>query len=286
MQKHLVFLLVLVMGARVHSYGYYRTTSNPTVGNYSIQRQPVVVQNQSVGLSSILPQNNAFVQTNPRQTSFRTSTTTTQVQVPQTTTAVNYGQHTHPVPQMPRPAPPMPGYAHSHGSQVALPPRPAPGFPHAHSGHPYIAPAVAPQRMTYQQIIEYLTNTNGTGLSMLLSNGSGNTLLQCAAYCNTLPPSPVCDSSNVLYRNECEAKCVNKTVSTSNLRYGICCCGDTDFDYTNSNVRFYSGTGTLNFCVTTCITNCLGGTDAIITQHSGTTALTLSRSDSGCANLT
>lgn len=284
MKKQLVSLVVLLLTVRVHSYGYYRTSSNPAVGNYGIQRQPVVVQNQSTGLSSVLPQNNAFVQTNPRQTTFRTTTTTTQVRVPQTTAPVST-YHTHPT-QIPQPVPAVSGYAHSHGPQYAPPPQPAPGFPHAHSGHPYIAPAVAPQRMTYQQIIEYLTNTNGLNISMMLSNGSGNTLVQCKAYCDTLPPSPVCDTSNVLYRNECEAKCVNKTVSTENLRYGICCCSDTDYNYETNTNRFYSTTATINFCVSTCILNCLGGASPIATQHSAAPSMVIAQSTTTCANLT
>lgn len=192
--------------------------------------------------------------------------------------------HSHPIPSPPHVVAPGPSLTHAHGPRIALPPIQPPGFPHAHSGHPYIAPAVAPQRMTYQQIIEYLTNSGGLNLNTLLSNGSGNFLVQCKAYCDTLPPSPVCDASNVLYRNECEAKCVNREVSTTNLRYGICCCSDTDFEYDNGADVYYTNTANLNFCVSICIFNCLGGQAPVEAQHSAD-SLTISRSLSDCANL-
>lgn len=279
----MVFLVVLFLVSQTNSYGYYRTSSNPTVGNYSIQRQPVVVQNQSVGLTSVLPQNGAFVQTNPGQTTFRTTTTTSQVSVPQTTPAA-HPAHYHQTPSFPPPPVPGPGVAHSHGPQVPPPPVPAPGFPHVHSGHPYIAPAVAPQRMTYQQIIEYLTNNGGLGIHNVLSNGAGNTMVRCKAYCDTLPSSPVCDDSMILYRNECEAKCVNKTASTTNLRYGICCCTDNDFNYETNNNRYYSSTATINLCLSPCVFNCLGGQSPVTAQHSAD-SMVVNLSTAGCANI-
>ena len=216
------------------------------------------------------------------QTQVPTTTTTTQViQQPVASTG-----HTHPIPQF-APPPVVPGVStHAHLGQNPAPPVPAPGMPHMHSGHPYIAPAVAPQRMTYQQIIEYLANTNGLNLASTLRNGSGNFLAQCKAYCDTLPPNPTCDSSNVLYRNECEAKCVHKTVSTSTLRYGMCCCSDDDFKYaTAGNVFFSSTTGT-NLCFSTCIFNCLGGETPIEAQHqSDNLVVALARSSTSCANI-
>ena len=279
MNKVILVLAALALSQSVLSYGVYRTNLNPLTANYTVQRQPVIVQNRTGGLSNILPQN-GFVQTSPRQTSFQTTTTTTQVAAPQ---PVVTAAHTHvrPAPVMPSVGPAI---SHAHGPQVALPPRPVPGFPHMHSGHPYVAPAVAPQRMTYQQIIEYLTNTNGINLQTMLRNGSGNFLTQCKAYCDTLPPSPVCDSSNILYRNECEAKCVHKTTSTNNLRYGMCCCSDADFDYTtNSNVYFSNTTGN-NFCISVCIYNCLGQEAPIAAQHStDTLALNLSQATTRCS---
>jgi hypothetical protein len=246
--------------------------------NYTINRQPTVVQNRTGGLSNILPQA-GYVQTTPRQSSIQTTTTTTQVAAPQPMVSAAH-THVRPTPVMPSVGPAI---SHAHGPQVALPPRPSPGFPHMHSGHPYVAPAVAPQRMTYQQIIEYLTNTNGINLSTMLRNGSGNFLTQCKAYCDTLPPSPTCDSTNVLYRNECEAKCVHKTVSTTTLRYGICCCSADDYNYDQDGNLYMSGTSTVNFCVSTCIYNCLGQETPIVAQHSSDSpALTIVRATTRC----
>ena len=217
-----------------------------------------------------------------------TTTQVTQVQTPApapvpVVQAPPAHTHVQPAPVMPSVGP---AFAHAHGPQVAVAPQPVPGFPHAHSGHPYIAPAVAPQRMTYQQIIEYLTNTNGINLATMLRNGSGNFLTQCKAYCDTLPPSPVCDSSNVLYRNECEAKCVHKTTSTTNLRYGMCCCSDDDFDYDDSSNVYYSNVDTFNFCVSTCIYNCLGQQTPIEAEHDDLTpTFELSFSTTGCKSI-
>lgn len=287
-----VLLVSLLIAHGTLAYTYNRTT-NPLVTNYSpVRYSNTAVNNNSSGLSHILPQNNyGLVATDNRATSLQTTTTTTQVQVPRTTVSTG---HTHPTPSYapqstPRYAPPptaAPMMGHTHGPQVALPPVPVPGTPHLHSGHPYIAPAVAPQRMTYQQIVEYLASTNGTSLNSVLGNGSGNFLAQCKAYCDILPPNPTCDSSNTLYRNECEAKCVHKTVSTSTLRYGMCCCSDDDFDYTNTaNVYFSEPTGS-NLCISTCIFNCLGQETPIDNEHSDDTVpIVIKRSDDSCANI-
>ena len=279
-------LLSLFLSGAVWSYGSYNRSVNPlTNGNYGVARAPVTIQSASSGLSNILPANNfGVVGTNNRASTIQTTTTTTQVNAP-AVSAPSVG-HTHPIPNFaPAPAP-APSFAHAHLGQNPAPPVPAPGMPHMHSGHPYIAPAVAPQRMTYQQIIEYLANTNGVNLSTTLRNGSGNFLAQCKAYCDTLPPNPTCDSSNVLYRNECEAKCVHKTVSTSTLRYGMCCCSDDDYNYaTAGNVFFSSTTGT-NLCFSTCIFNCLGGETPIEAQHqSDNLVVALARSSTSCANI-
>lgn len=211
-----------------------------------------------------------------------TTTTTTQVtQQPQVSAA-----HSHPTPSF-GPAPTVaPVSGHTHGPQVALPPVPVPGTPHLHSGHPYIAPAVAPQRMTYQQIVEYLMNSNGANLSGVLGNVSGNFLAQCKSYCDILPPNPTCDSSNTLYRNECEAKCIHKTVSTSTLRYGMCCCSDEDFNYETEDSLYFSEPTGSNLCISTCIFNCLGQETPIENEHSDdTVAAELKRSDDTCANI-
>ena len=275
----------LIITNQVFSYGSYGRATNPLLNNYSVTRYPTVVQNSSAGLSNILPQNNyGKVGVNPRASTFQTTTTTTQVNAP-VATQPNVG-HSHPIPSYAPPAPVAPAFAHSHGPRVALPPQPAPGFPHMHSGHPYVAPAVAPQRMTYQQIIEYLANTNGANIGTVLRNGSGNNLAQCKAYCDTLPPSPTCSSNNVLYRNECEAKCVHQTVSTTTLRYGMCCCSDEDYKYSTPGNVFFSNANTTNLCISTCIFNCLGGENPIETQHSSDTPpVSLARSSNLCANI-
>jgi len=241
----------------------------------------VVVQSTSAGLTNVLPQT-GYVGVNPSQSTIQTTTTTTQVAAPRPVPSPGH-THVQPAPVMPSVGP---AFAHAHGPQVAVAPQPVPGFPHAHSGHPYIAPAVAPQRMTYQQIIEYLTNTNGINLSTMLRNGSGNFLTQCKAYCDTLPPSPVCDSSNILYRNECEAKCVHRTTSTTNLRYGMCCCSDDDFELETSGSVYYANQTGVNFCLSTCIYNCLGQESPIESEHSSdTTPLEISFSNTGCKTI-
>lgn len=275
-------LVSFIISGHALAYTTYSRTTNPLNGNYGVSRSPVVVQNSSTGLSNILPQSSfGSVQTNPRASTIQTTVTTSQVSAPQVQTG-----HSHPVPQFAPPPVTQHPYAHAHGPRVPPPPAPAPGFPHMHSGHPYVAPAVAPQRMTYQQIIEYLANTNGSNLTSVLRNGSGNTLVQCKAYCDTLPPSPVCDASNILYRNECEAKCLNKTVMTSNLRYGICCCSDQDYTYDTDGNLFFAQNTSVNLCISTCIFNCLGGETPIEAQHaSDTNPVELARSSDRCPNI-
>lgn len=281
MNKVSVVFVALTIFHSCLSYGTYRTSLNPLTRNYSVNRQPVVVQNTSAGLTNVLPQT-GYVGVSPRQSTIQTTTTTTQVAAPRPVVSPGH-THVQPAPVMPSVGP---AFAHAHGPQVAVAPRPVPGFPHAHSGHPYIAPAVAPQRMTYQQIIEYLTNTNGINLSTMLRNGSGNFLTQCKAYCDTLPPSPVCDSNNILYRNECEAKCVHRTTSTTNLRYGMCCCSDDDFDLEANGNAYYANQDGVNFCLSTCIYNCLGQESPIEAEHSSdTTPLDISFSSTGCKTM-
>ena len=212
------------------------------------------------------------------------------VAVPAPVVAPVTAAHTHAAPAYVPPPIPAAAISHSHGPQIPVPRPPAPGMPHMHAGHPYIAPAVAPQNMTYQQIIEYLVNSNGAGLTNILGNGSGNFLTQCKAYCDTLPPSPTCDSTNVLYRNECEAKCIHKTVSTDTLRYGMCCCSDDDFGYTVAGSMLVAqnnaaaGADVQNMCLSTCIFNCLGEESAIETEHSDVN-LEIGRSGNLCGSI-
>ena len=136
--------------------------------------------------------------------------------------------------------------------------------------NPYSSIQSSSQSLTYEQIIQYLMNSNGSNLAGAVNGttaGNGTFLNQCKVYCDSLPPSPVCDSDNVLYRNECEAKCVQKTVSTTTLRYGMCCCSDADFNYDVVQNVFISSVPKTNFCVSKCIFNCLGGEAPIIAEH-------------------
>lgn len=282
-------LLATYLAFAVSCYGRYKGSLNPLLNNYSAQKKVVVSSVQKSLADSVNPQRSSnMILTNPRATSFRSSTTTTKISIPSNSNIqLNSSNpvHKHTVPLTPAPLP-QPPIAHAH----SFPPKPksvaSPGFPHVHSGHPYIAPAVAPQKMTYQQIIEYLVNTSGKGLVNNLQNGSGNFLVTCKAYCDTLPESPVCDSNNVLYRNQCEAKCVNRETSTSNLRYGVCCCSDGDFDYSDLNNTVYGNGAGVNLCLSNCIYNCLGQDEKIRTEHvEEHPDFTINLSTNGCANL-
>ena len=283
MKYHSSLFVTLSLILRISTYSHYKS-SNPLIKNYTISKPKTIVQNSGGLATNILPKNlYPTASTNNNAATINTSVTTTEVKLP---SATHHHGHSHPIPSFPPPPPAPPVIAHSHPSPYAPKPKPHHGIPHMHSGHPYIAPAVAPQRMTYQQIIEYLTNTNGANIQSALSNGSGNFLTKCKAYCDTLPPSPVCDSSNILYRNKCEAKCIHKEVSTTNLRYGICCCSDQDNTYSNTgNVLFGNGTN-VNFCISTCILNCLGGQAAIQNEHTDEyNDFELVRSSTSCKNI-
>ena len=204
-----------------------------------------------------------------------------------TTSAFTNSAHIHTAPAY-NPPIPSASLTHSHGPQNPVAPRPAPGFPHMHSGHPNIAPAVASQNMTYQQIIEYLVNTNGIGLANAINRGSGNLMTQCKAYCDALPPAPTCDEHQILYRNKCEADCIHRTTSESNLRYGMCCCSDDDFDYSIEGnmfiVRSSIANPRQNFCVSRCIFNCLGGETSIESEHTDV-ELEVAQSTLLCSNV-
>ena len=308
MTKLHVILIALSFCASNLAYNTTFRAFTPRANNYSASSGGTLQ-----GLASLLPSSNTFSISSPIQT---ITTTTTQqsapvvqapvVQAPvaqapvyqapvaqapvyQAPTYQTQAAHNHQAPVY-RPQPMAAAVSHSHGPQIPIPQPPAPGVPHMHSGHPYIAPAVAPQNMTYQQIIEYLVNSNGVGLNNILRNGSGNFLTQCKAYCDTLPPSPTCDSTNVLYRNECEAKCIHKTVSTNTLRYGMCCCSDDDFAYSVNGTMLVAEnnvTGTnpvQNLCISTCIYNCLGEESSIESEHTDVN-LSIGRSGALCGNV-
>ena len=124
--------------------------------------------------------------------------------------------------------------------------------------------------LSFQQIVQYLFQ-NSPNLNTLFQNGAKTFTSQCKGYCDALPHNPVCDDTNTLYRNECEANCFNRTVSTNNLRYGTCCCSDDDFNFESGTYTQYLF-NTDEVCITACIYNCLGGTDlGTAAVSSGTT---------------
>lgn len=158
------------------------------------------------------------------------------------------------------------------------PPVPAHTHAHVHSAPAYqppIAPAGGPspglhQNLTMNQIVSYLFGPYGPALSNQLHLNNQDHVVQCKTYCDALPADPTCDSSNTLYRNECEAKCISRDTSTTNLRYGMCCCSSDDFDYDLSDSRYPDTTpagGGRNICITRCIRDCLGGADEIDSEH-------------------
>ena len=255
-----VFTIYILLALALTTKAYI---TNPFTNTYQSSPQTV-----SLSLKDSLP--NYTSSNTVRASTVVSSTQTTMAPAPAPATAT-------------APAPASGQYSHTHAYPAAAPapvaapvaapvyrpapvatPTYAPAPVYAHAPHRPTPPA---QNLTYQQIIEFLVNSNGSNLSSLLSGGSGTYLNQCKNYCDSLPPSPVCDTDNVLYRNECEAKCVQKTVSTSTLRYGMCCCSDADFNYDVTQNVYISSVPTSNFCVSKCIFNCLGGEAPIIAEH-------------------
>lgn len=170
----------------------------------------------------------------------------------------------------------------------------APVAPHTHAA-PAPAPAPAPvaapapavnpallQNLTMPQIFSYLVGPYGPAVGNDFTTQSTNTLVQCKTYCDSLPASPVCDSANTLYRNECEAKCIHRTVSTTNVRYGMCCCDSTSFDYANSRIVHNGTTTNNNICITDCIFNCLGGANEIEAEHTDNSLSLVNNSAIAC----
>lgn len=266
MRKQSSILLVLFISSSLSHYNVYKgSTFNK---NYAIKTIP---SNSGSLSSKILPKvQNPFINTGGSST---TTTTTTQIQLPSYTAVqpvqpepvvipVSYHAPV-PVPvhvHAPAPVAPHHHHHHHHGSSNN-----SESIPHMHSGHPYIAPAVAPNNMTHQQLIEYLASNKGDSFQHSVLEKSGNVLAKCNSYCNTLPESPVCDSANVLYRNECAAKCIKKTVSKENLRYGMCCCDKEEFEFGSLMKKFKKNKNRL--CLSTCIYNCLGEDVEIEDEH-------------------
>ena len=161
-------------------------------------------------------------------------------------------------PQMPVQAP-----AHQHGLQYGAYQPPA-QMPAQAS-----APLGLNQNLTMEQIVSYLFGSYGSTLGNTFHKEGQNTMTRCKTYCNALPADPTCDSANTLYRNSCEAKCIQRTVTKTNLRYGMCCCSSDDFDYINQ-VKFMHNKGNRekrNMCLTSCIYNCLGADREIEDEH-------------------
>lgn len=155
---------------------------------------------------------------------------------------------------------------HTHSAPT---PTPTPTPVAAPTASPAVNPALL-QNLTMPQIFSYLVGPYGPAVGNDFTTQSTNSLVQCKTYCDSLPESPVCDSANTLYRNECEAKCIHRTVSTENVRYGMCCCDDTSFDYANSRIVHDTNVttaATRNICITDCIFNCFGGSNEIEEEH-------------------
>lgn len=152
------------------------------------------------------------------------------------------------------------------------------GVTHSHSVYPtqvtpttpYVQPQTVvpttPQNLTMQQIIQYLFSSSGN-LGSIFQQGVSNFSSQCEAYCHALPDVPVCDTTNTLYRNKCQADCLKRTVTTTNLFYNTCCCDPTDMQTTATDVKYQvhkaSAATKLSVCLPKCLYNCLGGLSGI-----------------------
>jgi hypothetical protein len=146
------------------------------------------------------------------------------------------------------------------------------GVTHSHAVYPtqvaspttYVQPQqvvpTTPQNLTMQQIIQYLFSSSGS-LGNIFQQGVNNFSSQCEAYCHALPDVPVCDTTNTLYRNKCQANCLNRTISTSNLYYNTCCCDSDEMDLTVGKNKYQVGNSadsSRSVCLPECLYNCLG----------------------------
>lgn len=238
MRVHLIVSLALICGL---STAYL---NNPFSNTYSIQSSG----QQAVPVSSNLP--------NYTYTAPAPAPAPVQVQLPApvaVNTAPAAPAHTH-----------APVAQHNHAPAA---PAPAPAPFALPSPVPQVNPALN-QLLTMPQIMSYLVGPYGPAIGNQFSTDTSNHLVRCKSYCDTLPASPACDSANTLYRNACEAKCISRTVSTDNLRYGMCCCDDTTFEYDEVKIVHSAGaTAGTNLCLTSCIFNCLGGSSEIEDEH-------------------
>ena len=202
---------------------------------------------------------------------------------------------TAPAPQYPQFAPaPLPVQAPvapatvttSVSSTSLFPSTPAPApTPIYAAPAPSPIPPTLPPNMTLQQIIQFLLGPLGRSLPNQLTNGAANIGTQCKTLCDALPSSPVCDGSNIRYRNSCEANCIQRSTSTNNLRYGMCCCSDDDYDYDNGFfIHATAGVTETNMCLSTCIYNCLGGDSPIESEHTTPSQLNLVKNSAAACN--
>ena len=147
------------------------------------------------------------------------------------------------------------GVTHSHGVYPTQ----------AVSQTPYVQPQTVvpttPQNLTMQQIIQYLFSSSGS-LGNIFQQGVNNFSSQCEAYCHALPDVPVCDTTNTLYRNKCQADCLNRTVSSTNIFYNTCCCDPDEMNIAATDNKYVLvSTAAPSICLPECLYNCLGEVD-------------------------
>jgi hypothetical protein len=129
-----------------------------------------------------------------------------------------------------------------------------------------------PQNLTMQQIIQYLFSSSGS-LGNIFQKGVNNFSSQCEAYCNALPDVPVCDTTNTLYRNQCQANCLKRTISSTNLFYNTCCCDPDEMLHATTSPKYVLKYTNNTICLPKCLYNCLGGLSKLDTDSSKTATL-------------
>lgn len=258
--------------------GYSGIGLNPLTSSYSNysyrNTYPNIMTSQFTGAASVLPSSTYVVTSAPGAANLTTSANIVPTYAPA-------------VPS------PTAGFPHTHANDpvtYAAPAAPAPAPAPVYTAPAPAAPAFNPlnQSLTYPQIFSYLLGGYGPAVGNNFSNQTSNGLIQCKSYCDSLPRSPVCDSANTLYRNTCVAKCLSRSTSTSNLRYGMCCCSDDDFDYDNRDhiVHSTAGVTETNICLTPCIYNCMGGSSEIEDEHTDVSLDLAQNSGNACNAIT
>ena len=254
--------------------GYTGVGLNPLTSSYSnyssTNSRPNIITNSFTGAASVLP-SSTYVVTSPPGS----ANVTTSANLVPTAASVQ--------------APAVAGFPHTHVNDPAPAPAPAPVAAPAPAPAAAVNPNLAAltQSLTMPQIFSYLLGGYGPGVGNAFASQNTNTLVQCKTYCDSLPEAPVCDSALTLYRNECEAKCLSRTATTSNVRYSMCCCNDEDFDYDDHNpiIHNTAGVAGTNICLTTCIYNCFGGSSGIQEEHSDVSLSLIRNNSNACNNL-